>query len=412
MAVILPFVYSTAKNAAELSGGGSVGALETLRGGGPLVLWGLSFLAAPIRRRGFGTPEVFLGLYAVVIAMSVLIPLNPSSQATLLKSATMISVLLAMTRLVRLYDRPRDLVVALIGWVHLVLIAGAVQILFFKSAVYTLDEVSGDGVDRLNLLVPSISANPLAFVGVAGILSCAVGVAPRWLHFNVAVRNALMALYVYEIFLTRTRSALAVGLVIVVLSLVVRARRHPLSTLVTAIVFIAGGIALMPSLLPHLQAFVQRGQTTQAIDSLSGRTVIWHAADEVWQQNRVFGLGYYSGHRLGIPGLQQDQSNIDNTWLETLVDVGIIGFVPLALFTLVGVWRLWRSRDLDSDVRLWALGVAAYIVAISFINPTVQQPGAPQVVLTLLILAVGPRSPIERGSRQDGRHRGRPQTEA
>ena len=47
LAVMLPFIYTTSKSAAELSGGGSVGALEVLRGGGPLVLWGLSILAAP-----------------------------------------------------------------------------------------------------------------------------------------------------------------------------------------------------------------------------------------------------------------------------------------------------------------------------------------------------------------------------
>ena len=391
VAVMLPFIYTTAKSAAELSGGGSVGALEMLRGGGPLVLWGLSILAAPVRRRGFGAPDVFLALYALVIVLSAFNPLNPSGQASLLKSITLISVILAMWRLVRLYDHPRELVVALTGWVHLVLIAGAVQIVLFRSTVYAVGDTTTDGLARLNLVVPSVSANPLAFLGVAGILSCAVGVAPRWLHFNVFVRNALMGLYVYEIFLTRTRSALLVGLVIVAVSLVLRARRHPLSTITTAVAFIGGAVVLMPSLLPEVHSFLQRGQTSASIDSLSGRTVIWDAAYRVWQQHQTLGLGYYSGHRLGIPGLQQVQSNIDNTWLETLVDVGLLGIIPLALFTLVGVWRMARSKLLQGDVRLWAVGISAYVVAISFINPTIQQPGAPQVVLTLLILSITPR---------------------
>ncbi|HEY2878954.1 O-antigen ligase family protein [Nocardioides sp.] len=401
LAVMLPFIYTTSKTAAELSGGGSLGALEVLRGGGPFVLWGLSILAAPVRRRGFGAPDVLLALYALVIVMSASNPLNPNSQASLLKSITLISVILAMWRLVRLYDHPRELVVALVGWVHVVLIAGAVQILVFKSTVYAAGATSTDGLARLNLVVPSVSANPLAFVGVAGILSCALGVGPRWLHLNVFVRNALMGLYVYEIFLTRTRSALGVGLVIVAVSLVVRARRHPLSTITTAVVFIGGAVALMPSLLPQLHTFLQRGQTTASIDSLSGRTVIWDAAYRVWQQHQTLGLGYYSGHRLGIPGLQQDQSNIDNTWLETLVDVGLVGIVPLALFTLVGVWRLARSKLLSGDIRLWGVGIAVYVVAISFINPTIQQPGAPQVVLTLLILSVTPRPHAEREQNAD-----------
>ena len=132
-----------------------------------------------------------------------------------------------MSRLVRLYNHTTDLVVAVVGWVHLVLIAGLVEILFFKSAVYTANtlDISSDGLARLNLVVPSVSANPLAFLGVAGILSCAVGLAPLWLHFNGFVRTALMGVYVYEIYLTRTRSALVVGLIIVAVSIILRARR-------------------------------------------------------------------------------------------------------------------------------------------------------------------------------------------
>ena len=388
---MLPFIYTTAKSAAELSGGGSVGALEVLRGGGPLVLWGLSILAAPVRRRGFGAPDVFLALYALVIVLSAFNPLNPSGQASLLKSITLISVILAMWRLVRLYDHPRELVVALTGWVHLRpdRRRGADRALPVHGVRRGRHD---DGRSR--------PAQPRRSVGLrqpAGIPRggrhplLRRGRRPRWLHFNVFVRNALMGLYVYEIFLTRTRSALLVGLVIVAVSLVFRARRHPLSTITTAVAFIGGAVVLMPSLLPELHSFLQRGQTSASIDSLSGRTVIWDAAYRVWQQHQTLGLGYYSGHRLGIPGLQQVQSNIDNTWLETLVDVGLLGIIPLALFTLVGVWRMARSKLLQGDVRLWAVGIAAYVVAISFINPTIQQPGAPQVVLTLLILSITPR---------------------
>jgi O-antigen ligase len=216
-------------------------------------------------------------------------------------------------------------------------------------------------------------------------------VAPRWLRFNGAIRNALMLIYAYEIYLTRTRSALVVGVVIIVVSLIVRARRHPLSSVVTGIVAVTAAIFLAPSLLTQLHAFFERGQTAQGIDTLSGRTVIWEAAHQTWLQHQWFGLGYYSGHRLGIPGLQETQSNIDNTWLETLVDVGILGMVPLALFVLCGFWRLIRSRELQGDVRLWAIGASLYVIAISFINPSIQQPGPGSVVLGVLLLALGPK---------------------
>jgi O-antigen ligase len=191
--------------------------------------------------------------------------------------------------------------------------------------------------------------------------------------------------------------------VIIVVSLIVRARRHPLSSVVTGIVAIIAVLFLTPSLLTQLHAFLERGQTAQGIDTLSGRTVIWEAAHQTWLQHQWFGLGFYSGHRLGISGLQENQSNIDNTWLETLVDVGILGMVPLALFVLTGFWRLVRSRELEGDVRLWAIGASLYAIAISFVNPTIQQPGPGSVVLGVLLLAMGPKPDVAPRTETDGR---------
>jgi O-antigen ligase len=391
LAVLLPFVYTTAKNASDLSSGGIVGPLEMLRGGGPVLLWGVSILLAPTVRRGFGLPEVAVAAYGAIILASYLNPSNPNPQASLLKSMSLIFALVAMARLVRLYQEPTELVTALSGFVHAILLGGAIQLFLFRSTVYQVGPTAFDTLPRLNLVVPSVSANPLAMLGVAGILSCALGVAPRWMRFNLAVRNALMLLYAYEVYLTRTRSALLVGVLIILASLVLRARRHPLSSIVTGLVAAVGVVLVTPSGMGDLHSFLQRGQTAHGIDTLSGRTVIWSQAHQVWLQHQWLGLGYFTGHRLGIPGLSQTQSNIDNTWLETLVDVGIVGTIALSIYVLSGVWRLVRSKELDGDVRLWAIGVSLYIVGISFINPTVQQPEAAGVVLGLLLLSVGPR---------------------
>ena len=119
---------------------------------------------------------------------------------------------------------------------------------------------------------------------------------------------------------------------------------------------------------------------------------------KTWHANKVFGLGYYTGHRLGIPGLSQTQSNIDNTWLETMVDVGLLGLVSLASFALSGFVRLVRTRELTGDWRLWAVGVTVYGLAISFVNPTIQAPGAAQVIIGFLLVIVLPQPGGVRGS--------------
>lgn len=396
LALVIPFVYSTAKTASQVSAGGSVGMLEYVRGGGPLVLWAMSVPLAPTVRRWCGIGELALIAYCMVIVMSTLIPENPSPHGTLLKSFGTVFVFLAMGRLVRLYPTSGDLLRSLVGLTHVLLLVAVFQLVFFKSAVYRIAPNDASGVPRLNSIIPSVSANPLALIAVAGILSVVLNVAPRWLPLNVITRNILLVTYVYVILLTRTRSALAVGLLVILLSLLIRIRRQPLSTLGTFIVVTGGVFALAPSLGPEVRGFLRRGQTSQALDTLTGRTDIWASALRVWHENEFFGLGYYTGHRLGIPGLLATQSNIDNTWLETLVDVGLVGIVPLAVFVLVGAWRLLRTTELSGDLRLWAAGVFTYVFVISFINPTIQSPGANQVVMGVLLLACSPRRPSPR----------------
>jgi len=391
LAATLPFIYSTAKTATAVAAGGGVGPLEILRGGGPVLLWATSLFLAPTVRRGFGVVEIALAAFSTVILMSVLIPGNPSPQGSLLKGVSMVFVLLSLARLARMYPSPKDALVGLSGFVHLILLAALVQVVLFRHTVYAVGAGTIDNLPRLNILVPQVSANPLALVAVAGILSCVLGVAPRRLPFNPVVRNALIALYVYLIILTRTRSALLVGLIVIVLALAVRAKRRPLSTLAIMAGLVLATVFVVPAVLPEVHSFIQRGQTAQGIDTLSGRTVVWDHAWRVWQENRVFGLGYYTGHRLGIEGLSETQSNIDNTWLETMVDVGLMGLIPLALFAASGLVRLVRSRDLAGDWKLWAVGTAVYALAISFVNPTIQTPGAGQVVLGFLLMVVLPQ---------------------
>ena len=407
LAAVLPFIYSTSKNASELASGGGVGPLEVLRGGGPAALWLLSILLAPTVRRGFGLVETALAGFSAVILMSVLIPENPSPQGSLLKGVSMVFVILSLARLARMYPTPEEAVTGLVSFVHLVLISAAVQLLLFRHDVYAVGADTLDNLPRLNILVPQVSANPLALVAVAGILSCVLGVRPGRVPFNPLIRNALIVLYFYLILLTRTRSGLAVGLIIIAVALLARARRRPLSTVAISSGLVVAGVLIVPSLLPSVHTFFQRGQTTQGISTLSGRTVVWNYAWNVWESHKVFGLGYYTGHRLGIEGLSQTQSNIDNTWLETMVDVGLVGVVCLALYAIFGLIRLVRTHELAGDLKLWAVGVAVYGCAISFVNPTIQTPGAAQMVLGFLLLVVLPvrsvKPPDDRQPTETGR---------
>ena len=72
-------------------------------------------------------------------------------------------------------------------------------------------------------------------------------------------------------------------------------------------------------------------------------------------------------------------------WIETLLDVGLIGAVPLAGFLIAGGLALGRRRRTRSGQL--ALAVYATALASSFVNPSLQQANYPMIVFATVLLA-------------------------
>lgn len=383
-AVFIGFIYSVTKTADELRGGGGLGPLEVLRGAGPVLLLGLGWALAPPRWRGFAGVEALLGTYLAICVLSATWSVSPAS--TVLKAIPLIASYLALGRLVRLYEAPDDAVRALSGVCHVIGILVALEFVFLRSHTYIATS-QYDPSRRLFGVVPTLSPNGLAFVLVAGLLSLLLGVGPRWVFRSRFLVVALAAVYVVELAATRTRSALAIGVMLVLIAVGALLFRRPALVVNSTVAFAAAGLwAWSPDNVQRLDWFLRRGQDAQTLVSLTGRTDTWHVALIQWQQNRLMGDGYYAGHRLGLNGLSTNVSNIDSTWIESLVDVGILGTVPLAVALALGVCRVVAMR-VATNLKVWFSLVVLYGVVISFVNPTLQMPGINAVLLGFPLLA-------------------------
>jgi O-antigen ligase len=134
----------------------------------------------------------------------------------------------------------------------------------------------------------------------------------------------------------------------------------------------------------QITAFVSRGESSQALSTLTGRTVTWAQAEHAWAERPLTGYGFYSGHRLGIVSSIEAQ-NIDSLWIETLLDVGVIGVIALTGFLVAGGLALGRRRRGRSG----QLAVAIFVTALasSFVNPSLQQANYPMIVFATVLLA-------------------------
>ena len=83
-----------------------------------------------------------------------------------------------------------------------------------------------------------------------------------------------------------------------------------------------------------------RGQGSQLLRSLSGRTVWWESALDAWLEHPWLGFGFAAGGRfVALERIGSSHvSSVHSGYLEVLTGVGIIGFIPLVI-VLFGVGR-------------------------------------------------------------------------
>jgi O-antigen ligase len=242
-----------------------------------------------------------------------------------------------------------------------------------------------DTTPRLTSAVPSIGANPMGFLALSGILALVMNVGPALVR-SIPVRLLLACVYMVELFMTRTRSALLIGVVVLLLTVIVNIKRRPVLATYVIISGLAAALLGITVYAKEIASYFVRGQSAAAFQTLTGRTEVWNVAWRAIEENPLTGLGFYAGHRLGIPVLNsyQDRGNLDNTWIEALVDVGIIGTIPLAVM-LVGAWlRAVQAHDEPVQSRIWALSLLSYALSVSLINPTVQSGLGMNWILTLV----------------------------
>lgn len=390
--LLMPFIYSTVRTADEVAAGVALTPLDMLRGGGGLACLVVSLViyTPPVRTRQ-GATGLGLLVFVMAAAASPLWAADPRS--TLLKAITLTVAYATLVVLVQHYDSLAAAMTAMATAVHVVLLGLIVQLLVVPDLAYA--RLPGSQVERLGSIVPQMGPNLTAFMCCMGFAALVLKVGPAWTT-RLPARPLLFAVYLVEAFATRSRTATIVGLGVVLAVVVRRALRTPSGvaglSASAAGVLVALGYVLNTGSGAIITEFLRRGQADRGLSTLTGRTVVWERALTAWQDGHEFlGMGYYTGHRTGLvrylQGVGADRSNIDSTWIESLVDVGLLGTFGLALFFLAGSWRLLRHRP--SSARTMALTVVAAGIVVSFVNPTIQTPSSTMMLFGFCLLASG-----------------------
>lgn len=115
-------------------------------------------------------------------------------------------------------------------------------------------------------------------------------------------------------------------------------------------IFIVGSsvvtVLLGASVSEIVVGYLGRGQSTELLTSLSGRTRGWEMAWEMFQQSPYFGHGFAAAARTEILGGGQQASTLHGAVFDVIVGVGLVGLFPWTMaivLTLSTMLFLTRS---------------------------------------------------------------------
>lgn len=374
------FIYSTPGTSESLR----IDFFAVIRGALPIICYLISFLICPLSlvesKRKNGLPEFFLTLFILFSFLSLFWSFNP--KGTLLKVINLCFTWLCVYRLPNFQQHQFQAFSLIFKIANLFVFAGILEFLLFPNLVYV--QPSAFESKRLNVLVPQIGANLfgiVAFVSLVGIISGHVFGNQRYkvlrITFLICVVAMLVAAHSRLIFLT----VILATYYFISKKIQETEFNSTLGLISRFSLFIASLFTLYLSLSsPAVQSafasFFTRGQDTHGLTTLTGRTTVWNEALEFGNQRPLVGFGFYSGHRYALGSVSsviRSHNNLDNTWIEAYIDVGLIGVL---LLVLVLVGALIRFERQTAPYRRLTILVWMVIVSNSFYNPGITMPSS------------------------------------
>lgn len=216
-----------------------------------------------------------------------------------------------------------------------------------------------------------------------------------WLCRQVPGRVAIPSCAVagFVLIETHTRTALAamvVGLLVAGLSMIVVNRR--VRRVFSWTVGVIGVAAL--TLSSFLIAWLTRGEGTQELASLTGRTNVWGAVVTMPRNlfQVIFGFGLSNKSYNGLP--------VDSNWLACYLDEGLAGVILSAivlLFVIVSAFFMPRGKS-----KALALFLATYVLIASFTETGFSDASTYLLELTLAASLIMPSVLSQDESRPEG----------
>ena len=305
-------------------------------------------LALTVNRRKLVRPSMFLGLYSLLLIDVAFAALQARHFGTVYRTARLVGFVSTLWLLTPWWGR-KDLflVKCHVQAMAIVLAQVVLGLIVSPSRAMGGGRLGGDFWPTPPTQVAEFAAVTMGLVIVL------------WLCRQVSGQVTLLAcaLAGFVLIESHTRTALVAmtaGLLIAGLSLIsVNRRVRAVFAWVTGVV-----TAAILTLSSFLTTWLARGEGTQQLVDLTGRTSIWAAVENTPRDKFqvIFGFGLSNKSYNGLP--------VDSNWLAGYLDEGLAGVIVSAavlLFVLVSAFFMPQGKS-----RALALFLSTYVLVASF----------------------------------------------
>jgi O-antigen/teichoic acid export membrane protein len=301
-------------------------------------------------------PNLFLGLYSVIAAMTIMMSVRFISLGTVYRSFRLAGFVAVLWLLTPWFGR-RDLLILRSHIRVLIVLVGSVLVGF---AIAPHKAREGGRLSGVLWPIPATQVAHYAaeLTGLAIVL---------WLcHLITRRRMALIVIPASVVLLiSHTRTAIlaaVLGLLVAGLSLLTANRR--VRRIFVAMIVVGGIAALGPSAL--LTSWLERGQSSQQLHSLTGRTKSWGTvlSNHRPETNKLFGSGLSNGSVYYQSNPALDGPAIDSSWIATYQDQGFVGDVLDA--TILLALLLAALPRAPGPAKAMACFIVVYCLAAAF----------------------------------------------
>ena len=160
--------------------------------------------------------------------------------------------------------------------------------------------------------------------------------------------------------------------------------RHRFIALLAA----AGGVIAL-TLTEVVLQYIYRGQSQEVFISMSGRTYFWELIWKVFIDSPILGHGFYAAQRTLM-----SVSSVDNTYLEVLLGIGLVGLVAFVIPIIIVAVQLLLSIPKKTrpkrEKMLWLqlMGLFVLLFVRSLTGPSFQVMHPNLVMFMMLLIGV------------------------